>query len=231
MLRWCQIVLLLFLSAWTAVAVAAEVVDRVVVVVNQDPILLSDWNEAVRFEALLNERPLGKVTPDQQRAALNRLIDQELVLQQMRSRALPKASAKEVDQHLQELRQQLTGSGGAAAWRDLLARYGLTEGQVRRRLAAQIDMLNFMDAQVLPGVRVENRSILAYYRDQFSPQLRRDGKPVPPLESVAAKIREILTQRQLNELSEKWLRQARAQAEIRVPPAEAASTVSSIQAQ
>ena len=56
-----------------------ETIDRVVAVVNAHTILLSDWDTAVRLEALLNHKPLESVTATSRRAAFERMIDQELL--------------------------------------------------------------------------------------------------------------------------------------------------------
>ena len=55
---------------------AGEVVERIVAVVGSSPILLSEWNEQVRFEGLLNGRDPQSVTADDRKTALDRLMDQ-----------------------------------------------------------------------------------------------------------------------------------------------------------
>ncbi len=53
--------------------------------VNGHIILQSDWDEALGYEALLNGRALNQFTDDDRRAVLDRLIDQELLAEQMKS--------------------------------------------------------------------------------------------------------------------------------------------------
>jgi hypothetical protein len=213
-----QLALLMIALAGAWGRPAAEVIDRIVVLVNGQPIVLSEWEEALRYQALLEHRPLEQLTPEDERQALERLIDQELLLQQMRSRNLPAVEEAEVDRRLAELRRQ-AGAPGDAAWNGLLQRYGLSDKQVRRQAAAQLNLMRYVSVQILPGVRVEARNVLAYYRRELVPELRRRGEMVPELESVSDRIREILAQRQADELLREWLATLRRQSEIRVPGA------------
>src|SRR5579863_5237255 len=63
----------------------AEVIDRIVATVNGSIILQSDWDEALCYEALLTNRTVGQFTDEDRRAVLDRLIDQELLREQMKS--------------------------------------------------------------------------------------------------------------------------------------------------
>jgi len=65
-------------------AAAGEVIDRIVATVNGHIILQSDWNDALCFEAVLVARPVEQFTDADRRAVLDRLIDQELLGEQMK---------------------------------------------------------------------------------------------------------------------------------------------------
>ena len=43
-------------------ASAGQVIDGVIATINHKPVLQSDWDDAVRFEAFLQQKPLGSVT-------------------------------------------------------------------------------------------------------------------------------------------------------------------------
>ena len=82
--------LFLFLSAVALQAVQiGEVIDRIVATVNGHIILQSDWDEALCYEALLSGRTLGQFSEEDRRAVLDRLIDQELLGEQMKSGLIP----------------------------------------------------------------------------------------------------------------------------------------------
>ncbi|MGA7080112.1 MAG: hypothetical protein WBY61_15450, partial [Terriglobales bacterium] len=63
-------------------AVAGPIVDRVVTNVNGHVVLQSDWEQEIAFEALTNGRDPDSFTSAEREAALNRLIDQELLREQ-----------------------------------------------------------------------------------------------------------------------------------------------------
>ena len=73
MLRVCQktvtLALLIFLLGTVALpsARAGEVIDRIVATVNGHIILQSDWNDALRYEALLSGRAMSLFTEDERR--------------------------------------------------------------------------------------------------------------------------------------------------------------------
>src|ERR1700730_19175020 len=72
---------LVFLT--TITASAGEVIDRIVSTVNGHIILLSDWEDSLRYEAFSSGRPLDRMTVDDRKSALDHLIDQELVRAQL----------------------------------------------------------------------------------------------------------------------------------------------------
>ena len=87
------VALSLFLSVLGASARrAGEVIDRIVATVNGHIILQSDWNDALRYEALLSGRSISQFSEDERRTVLDRLIDQELLAEQMKSASFQHAS-------------------------------------------------------------------------------------------------------------------------------------------
>ena len=201
---------------------AGDVIDRIVALVNGQPVLLSDWQDRVRYEAMLEQRPLEEVTPQQEQDALQQVIDQKLVEEQIRGRNLPPPGKDEIEKRLAELRKQIPAASSDDGWHAVLDRYGLNENQVLAVVDAQILMVHFVSAEILPGVRVENRSVLAYYRDKLIPSLRQSGQPVPAVDEVAGDIRQILLQQRAGELLQEWLQSLRSQSDIRMLVGQAA---------
>lgn len=217
MRRWLQFVLLLLVGAAGA-SHAGEVIDRIVATVNGQPILQSEWDEAIRFEAFLDSRPLEKVDATAARATLDRLIDQELLRQQLRAMGMAPVGPDEVARRLEEVRKQIAEGAGEAAWRAALRRYGLTEDEVKGRLTAQLELLRLIELRLRPSVRVDADSVEAYYRDKFLPQLRQQGGPDPPLVEVSPQIEELLAQQRLDDLLIAWLVDLRKQSDIHLEP-------------
>ncbi len=102
------------LLAVPSVSWAGDVLDRIVATVNGHIILQSDWDDALRCQAFEDGRPLDQLPPSEHKAALDRLIDQELLREQMRSSDFQHASDTEVAQRIQDIRKQYRGGRNSA---------------------------------------------------------------------------------------------------------------------
>jgi peptidyl-prolyl cis-trans isomerase SurA len=211
MRRFSQFVVL-FVALFAISAHAGQIIDRIVATVNGHVILQSDWDDAVRFEAFMEGRPLGQVTDQDRGRALDRLIDQELLREQSQGDA-PQPPADEVKQRIAELQAQ-HGAATPSAWRVALASYGLDENALSSRVARDIATLRQVEARLRPTVQIDTQSIESYYRDQFLPKLRNAGAQEVPLATVAGKIREILTEEKVSQLFSSWLHSLRAESKI-----------------
>src|SRR5581483_4388494 len=129
-----------------AAARAADVLDRILAIVNNTPILLSDWDEAWRCEALLAGRAPESYSEAEQKQVFQRLVDQELLRQQMRTYLLAPVTAEEIQQQFKNVRAQLSG-GDDARWKSLLAGAGVTEEELTRRLRHQMEVERFLDVR------------------------------------------------------------------------------------
>ncbi len=208
----------LLLSALTLPSVrAGEVIDRIVATVNGHIILQSDWNDALRYEALLSGRTPGQFSEEDRRAVLDRLIDQELLAEQMKSASFQHASEAEAAAEIAEARKQYPDAATDEGWRRLLERFGLTEQSVTAHVQQQIDLMRLVDAHLRPTVQIDSKTIEAYYRDKFVPQLKESGGSEVSLADVSAKIRELLTQEKVNELMVSWLQSLRSESKVSVP--------------
>ncbi|HEV2732314.1 MAG TPA: hypothetical protein VGV15_19960, partial [Terriglobales bacterium] len=77
-------VLILAVAAFGLPARAADVLDRIVATVNGHIILQSDWEDEINYEMFVNGRVLSSLTRADRKASLDRLIDQELLREQIR---------------------------------------------------------------------------------------------------------------------------------------------------
>jgi peptidyl-prolyl cis-trans isomerase SurA len=196
---------------------AGEVIDRIVATVNGRIILQSDWDEALSYEALLSGRALSFFTDEDRRAVLDRLIDQELLAEQMKSASFKHASEEDAAAEIAEARKLHPDAATAEGWQALLARYGVTEKALTDHVEQQIDLMRLVDAHLRPAVQIDSKSIEAYYRDKFVPQLRQNGAGDVPLADVSGQIREILTQERVGELMVSWLQSLRAESKVSLP--------------
>ena len=196
---------------------AGEVIDRIVATVNGRIILQSDWDEALSYEALLSGRALSFFTDEDRRAVIDRLIDQELLAEQMKSASFKHASEEDAAAEIAEARKLHPEAATAEGWQALLARYGVTEKALTDHVEQQIDLMRLVDAHLRPAVQIDSKSIEAYYRDKFVPQLRQNGAGDVPLADVSGQIREILTQEKVGELMVSWLQSLRAESKVSLP--------------
>jgi peptidyl-prolyl cis-trans isomerase SurA len=211
--------------------VMAEVIDRIVATVNGRVILQSDWDEALCYEALMSNRALEQFTDDDRRAVLDRLIDRELLREQMKSADFLHATEAEVQSRIAEVRKQYQQAVSEEGWETLLSRYHITVKDLSTRVQQQIDVMRLVDARLRPAVQIDSKSIEAYYRDQFVPQLKRSGAADVPLAEVSAKIRELLTEEKVNEMLVSWLQTLRSEGDVHIPEVSPLSNGPGVQSQ
>jgi len=192
----------------------AEVIDRIVATVNGQIILLTDWEDSLRFEAFSSGRSLEKFTAEERKAVLDRLIDQELLREQLRAADIQHASAEEVAQRMADIRKQYPDAETELGWRAVLDRYRLSEDGLKSRITTELDLMRLVDARLRPTVNVDSKSIESYYNQELLPQLRQSGAQNPPLAEVTSKIKELLTQKKISQLLITWLQSLRAGSQI-----------------
>lgn len=204
-------------------AQAGDILDRIVATVNGHIILQSDWADALRYEAFVDGRPLDQFPATERKAALDRLIDQELLQEQMRSSEFQHVSEDEVRKRIQEIRARYPGTETEPGWHEVLKRYGFTDDALRRHLSLQLDLMRLVDARLRPNVSIDSKSIESYYNQELLPQLRQAGKGEVPLAQASPKIKELLTQQKMNQLLVAWLQNLRSGSEIQTEPAASGS--------
>jgi hypothetical protein len=194
------------------------VLDRVVAVVNNQAILLSDLNEEIRL-AILDASASGPLSRPR---ALDQLVSRALIQQQMRQDDTQAAApaASEVDARINQMRKDLPACAhhvcqSDSDWNSFLAAHGLSVERVLAYTRYRIQMLRFIEQHFQQRIRVSQDDVAAYYRDQLKPKYA-PGQAVPPLEEVATRIQEILLQQQVNALFDDWLKNLRQQGDVQV---------------
>jgi peptidyl-prolyl cis-trans isomerase SurA len=211
----------LLLALWLGPALpaawAGDVIDRIVATVNGHVILESDWDQALCYEAVLSGRAVSLFTEDERKAVLDRLIDQELLDEQMKSASFQHATEQEAAAQVAAARKQYPEAVADEGWQSFLAQYGLTEKMLVAHVQQQIDVMRLVDAHLRPAVQIDSKTIEAYYRDKFVPQLKQSGAGDVPLSDVSAQIRELLTQEKVSELMVSWLQSLRSESKVSLP--------------
>lgn len=199
---------------------APAALDRVVAVVNNRAILSSDVNEEMRLSIL--EPRSTTAGPPTAKSALRRLISRTLIQQQIRQEDIQSAQPSEqrVQARLTELRHSLPvcirmNCATDAGWKVFLASNDLTEADVEHYLRMRLEILAFIESRFRQGIRISQDDIDQYYRETLVPQYGK-GETVPPLQSVAPRIEEILLQQEVNVLFSSWLDNLRKQGDVEV---------------
>jgi hypothetical protein len=128
--------------AFTLAAVAAGVIDRVAVVVGNQVITESEVLLEVRLTEFFNGQTLD-LGADQRKAAAERLVDQQLIRNEMQIGGYPMPVESEGDAVLRKFRQD--NYPGIPAFRAALENHGLTEDEVKRHLLWQAAAMHFTD--------------------------------------------------------------------------------------
>ena len=213
--RLLVLLLLLVPFGW-----AGEVLDRMVATVNGRAILQSDWNDELRYECFMSGRSLGDLTPEDRRAVFERLIDQELLREQMGYTDFKPAGSEEISKQVDELKKQHAGEHSGESWEAGLAAYDISEKDVAAHVAIELNALRLVDARLRPTIQIDAPAIEDYYKKELLPKLPA-GRQIS-LQEATPKIRELLVQQKMNELLSSWLESLRSQANIRILASESA---------
>lgn len=187
-------------------------VDRVVAVVDEDPILASDIERVVRL-GLLPE-VAGESADAGRRRALDLAIEQKLRLHEVDRFGFEETPLALLDRQMEETRSRFPSEG---AFRSELARLGLDETSLRQLLARQLSVLAYVEERLGPRVFVSVDDIGRYYNDELLPELRQNGASpadIPTLESVRESIRAVLRERRLNDEIDRWTADLRSKADV-----------------
>jgi hypothetical protein len=195
--------------------------DHVVAVINGDVILESDVQEEIYFGVLQPDRADPHRNTAQR--ALQRLIDRDLILQQIRAtRAQIKPPTEQkVEQQLSELRRQIPECAQYhcetdAGWRAFLAAHDLTESAVLTHWRERTLILSFIQSRFGAGIRISQAEITDYYDKNFAPEfIKRHLKP-PPLQAVSSRISEILLQQHVNVFLQDWLQSLKDEGNVSI---------------
>ena len=151
----------------------AVIVDRIVAVVNDEVITLSELDEAAAplYQKYLShvEDPVERENLIRQirKRVLKQLIDQKL-LDQEAKRLEIKVSDREIDSFIENIKQQNHLSD--EKFREFLAAQGLTYEEYRKQVAEQIKRIKLVQSHVQERIVVTDEEIKDYYRRHYLSQ-------------------------------------------------------------
>jgi peptidyl-prolyl cis-trans isomerase SurA len=198
----------------------AVVLDHVVAVINGSVILQSDVNEEMSY-AVLQPFSIDSSRNTPQRA-LQRLIDRDLILQQMQTaETVTPPTPEEVQQRLTELRGVIPECASYhcqtdAGWQDFLSAKGMTEKEVEAHWSQRMLILSFIQSRFGSGVRITPAEIAAYYNKTLVPQFHDKPVKPPPLSAVSSRVEEILLQQRVSSLLLEWLQSLKSEGSVSI---------------
>ncbi len=200
----------MFVLLASTVAQSGEILDRMAATVNGRALLQSDVEDELRYEFFAAKRPLSEASAEDQKAALDRLVDQELLREQMHSKDFQPVATGEISKAFETFKSDY---GASRDWTTALTHYDLTEVEVRSHIETELNQLRLIDLRLRPTVQVDADSVRDYYQQQLLPKL-------PPgqhlsLQQATPTIRELLVQQKINDSLESWLEALRSQAKIK----------------
>ncbi len=167
----------------------AEVMERILAVVDGRPLMLSE----VRLVQQL--RGLDRA------AALEALIDERLMLREAARLAQSVVSEEDEQRAYESLLQRHPGATG------------LPEADLRRLVRRQAAILKYVEYRFRPQVQVADVAVREAYDTQYGSQAG-----APPFAAAAGEIRARLADRELDEKIEAWIKELRSGAAIRYNP-------------
>jgi hypothetical protein len=175
------VVLLILLCALSA---RAEVIERIVAVVDGRPLLLSEV------------RLLQQVNGQDEATARAALVDEWLMFSEAARLPQLAPTPEEETRALQSLELRAPGPRPPA------------EADLRRLARRQATIVKYVDFRFRPQVRVDEAKVAALYAAQYP-------AGTPPLSEVAETLRARLTERDLDQRIEEWIKELRAGSDVR----------------
>jgi peptidyl-prolyl cis-trans isomerase SurA len=197
-----------------ATGAKADLQDRVQAVVDEDPILASDVERAIRL-GLVQPNP-GEGDAPFRRRVLDGLIEQRLQFHEIDRFNFQQAPVDDIQKRVAEIRARFPDE---AAFQKALKEVALDSKSLRQLVARQLLVVTYVDERLGSRVFVGPDDINRYYRDVLTPEMQKGGHPVPLLADVREDIREVLKQQKMTQEMTSWTRELRERADVVVYPA------------
>ena len=192
------------------ICLQAEIVDRIAATVAKQVIAESEVMEELRVTAFLEALP-ADASPDAKRKALDRLIDQNLMRREIVFTRFPLPSQSDLDPLYKQVLERFPAR---AAYLAELARYGLTDSDIRAHLQWQLMTLRFIEYRFQHGVQLNEADIQREY-DGFVRKWREEKHTdPPPFDQVHADMEKLARQALVDSALDRWLGEVRTQNDI-----------------
>ncbi len=186
-----------------------ELADRVLAVVDEDPILESELAQVAGLG--LVERLEDEEDDAFRRRLLDQLIDQKLRFHEIDRYGFAEVPLEDVEEQLAAMRERMDGAAAMAA---RLEELGLDEDGLRQLIARQLMVLIYVEERLGPRVLIGLEEVQTYYDETLVPELRKRRQTVPEIAEVREQIRSLLREQRLNQEIGIWTDELRLEADI-----------------
>ena len=184
----------------------AEIIDRILAVVDAQIITLSDVRAALRFGIVPED-----VSTDPTGAVLQRLIDRRLMLIEVDRYAPPEPSEAAVNASLAAVERRFKDALGLEI---ALNQSALTREELRRQLRDTLRIESYLQQRFSTSVQVSDDEVVRYYREH-SEEFTRDGQ-LRPFEEVRDAVRTRVIENQRAAFVTQWIEGLRKRGSVQL---------------
>jgi hypothetical protein len=189
----------------------AEIVDRIVATIGNQPVMQSQLLEELRLTAFLNgEKP--DLSPANRRRTAMRMVEQSLFRREMEFTHFAETEGAQIEEALKGVKGRFSG---AAEFERELKACGIGANDLGPALARQMALLRFIELRFRPQVQVTEIEARKYYETAVAPEYARKRLPPPPFEEARGQCEEALIQQLVDKRVEAWLEEAKGRTRIR----------------
>lgn len=204
--RWCVVAATVACLGEAASVAAAEIIERVLAVVNGSVITLSEAHAAMRFGLAGGGETLDDV--------VGRLVDRRLALAEIDRYGPPEPPAEKIDAALAAMRGRFASPEQLQA---ALDETGLTIVQLRRHARDELRILAYEQERFGYVMQPSEEETLTYYR--ANPAQFTFGGALRPFDEVRGQASAAVLAERRSQLAREWLAGLRRRANITVLPA------------
>ncbi|MEM7051149.1 MAG: SurA N-terminal domain-containing protein [Acidobacteriota bacterium] len=188
-----------------------ELLDRVVAMVDSEPILWSEIEELIGLGLVAVQE--GESEDALRRRVLDQLVEERLRSQAVERFGFEQAPVAVIEEQVAEIRGRFESE---EEFDRRLAAVGFSEAELRQLVAKQLAVLTYVEERLGAQVFVDLDEIRRYYDNVFAPSVTAQGQEVPPLDDVREDLRRVLRESQLNEEIVRWTEELRNNADVSV---------------
>lgn len=177
-----------------------EVIDRIVARVENDVILLSDVRDLQQYQELVESK---SESPD---AVLDRLIDQWIVRSEAELSRFPEPKDDEIARGVARVASSFASPEEFEARKK---QCGLSDAQVRKMVAGQLYLTNYLDSRFRPSAQVDQNAVAEFYQNAVVLRAKARGQEPPTLDAARDVIQEALIEKDINDQADRWLKESR----------------------